>query len=92
MFPGYGFVRPATAGQAIGPVRSTPGVTKLVNFLPILANLSDDRVQALRSLVVASAACMPAQPFELGKQVVFSAGPLAGWWALFPAWRPKGCR
>ena len=44
MFPRYGFVRPATAGQAIGPVRSTPGVTGLVKFGPILACLSDDRV------------------------------------------------
>ena len=78
MFPRYGFVRPATVGQAIGPVRSTPGVTGLVKFGPILACLADDRVEALRSLVSASAACMPEQPFELGKQVVFSSGPLAG--------------
>ena len=78
MFPRYGFVRPASVGQAIGPVRSTPGVAGLVKFGPILACLSDDRVAALRSLVAASAACMPQQPFEPGKQVVFSSGPLAG--------------
>ena len=78
MFPRYGFVRPARADQAIGPVRSTPGVTGLVQFGPVLACLSDDRVQALRSLVAASAASMPQQPFEPGNQVVFSSGPLAG--------------
>lgn len=78
MFPRYGFVRPATAAQAIGPVRSTPGVTGLVKFGPILACMSADRVDALRGLVAASATSMPEQPFEPGKQVVFSSGPLAG--------------
>ena len=54
-----------------------PAVFK-IKFGPILACLSDERVAALRSLVAASAACRPEQPFEPGKQVVFSAGPLAG--------------
>ena len=78
MFPRYGFVRPAHAGQAIGPVRCTPGVTSLVNFGHVLAYLSEERMQALRALVAARSATMPEQPFEAGQQVVFCAGPLKG--------------
>jgi transcription antitermination factor NusG len=78
MFPRYGFVRPAHAGQSIGPVRNTPGVTTLVRFGYVLAYLSEDRMQALRALVTARCAAMPGQPFEAGKQVLFCAGPLKG--------------
>ena len=78
MFPRYGFVRPAHRDQAIGPVRSTPGVTTLVRFGHILACLSAERVEALRSVVASRAAAMPEQPFEPGKHVVFSSGALKG--------------
>jgi transcriptional antiterminator RfaH len=78
MFPRYGFVRPSRPGQAIGPVRSTPGVTSLVCFGHVLAWLSAERMDALRTLVAARSCAMPGQPFEAGQQVVFCAGPLKG--------------
>lgn len=78
MFPRYGFVRPAMPQQAVGPIRSTPGVTCLVRFGPVLACLSAERVLALQVLVAERAACPPEQPFPTGQQVVFSAGPLKG--------------
>ena len=78
MFPRYAFVRPARAGQAVGPVRSTPGVTGLVTFGSILGCLSADCVEALRTLVAARAAKVPDQPLEPGRHVVFSSGPLKG--------------
>jgi transcriptional antiterminator RfaH len=78
MFPRYAFVRLVEREQAIGPIRSTPGVTGLVSFGPKLACLSDDRLEALRSLVAARAACLPEQPLAPGARVVFATGPLAG--------------
>ena len=78
MFPRYVFVRPAHAGQAIGPVRSTPGVTTLVRFGPVLACLPADRLAALRTLVAARAMAMPTSPLKVGQAVVFTAGPLKG--------------
>jgi len=78
MFPRYVFVRPSDAGQAIGPARSTPGVTGLVRFGNVLASLSADRVEALRAVVASRSARLPDQPLAPGAQVVFSSGPLVG--------------
>ena len=78
MFPRYVFVRPSRAGQAIGAVRSTPGVTTLVRFGPVLACLRADRLDALRALVATHSAMLPDQPFQAGSAVIFNAGPLKG--------------
>ena len=78
MFPRYVFVRPNRAGQAIGAVRSTPGVSTLVSFGHVLACLRADKLDALRSLVVAHSAALPDKPFQAGTAVIFNAGPLKG--------------
>ena len=78
MFPRYLFVRPAHAQQAIGPIRSTPGVTKLVTFGPVIACLSAARLRGIQSLVDAAAARLPDDPLQPGAAVVFSEGPLKG--------------
>lgn len=78
MFPRYVFVRPGRAGQAIGPVRSTPGVSTLVSFGHVLACLREEKLDALRGLVATHSAALPQQPFLAGEAVVFSAGPLKG--------------
>jgi len=78
MFPRYVFVRPGCAGQAVGPVRSTPGVSTLVSFGHILACMREERLIALRELVAARSAAAPQQPFLAGTAVVFCAGPLKG--------------
>ena len=82
MFPRYAFVRPGRAGQAISPVRSTPGVSSLVRFGTVLGVMADDRLQALRHLVQLRASASPAQPFADGDAVVFARGPLQGVRAL----------
>ena len=64
--------------KSIAPVRSTPGVTSLVRFGPVLGCLAPERLDALRVLVDARAQAMPNQPFKAGEQVVFSNGPLKG--------------
>ncbi len=78
MFPRYGFVRPQLPSQAIGRVRSTPGISTLVSFGHVLACMPADRLDALRALVAAHAAALPQQPFSAGSAVVFCAGPLKG--------------
>ncbi len=78
MFPRYAFVRPGSSEQSIAPVRSTPGVSSLVRFGPVLGCLAPERLDALRSLVDARAQALPTQPIAAGAQVVFSSGPLKG--------------
>jgi transcriptional antiterminator RfaH len=78
MFPRYAFVRPGHPQQALGPVRSTPGVTSLVRFGTVLGCLADDRLQALRQLVTQREQAVPSSPLKAGDAVVFSSGPLKG--------------
>lgn len=78
MFPRYAFVRPGRAGQAIGPVRSTPGVSSLVSFGHVLGCLPPERLAALRALVLERAQAQPGQPLQPGTAVVFASGPLKG--------------
>lgn len=84
MFPRYAFVRPGRAGQAIAPVRSTPGVTSLVRFGSVLGVMPDARLHALRQLVQQRAE-PPAAPFAKGDTVTFASGPLQGLPALVSA-------
>lgn len=78
MFPRYAFVRPGDPEQPIGPVRNTPGVSRLVHFGNLLAVLSADRLMALREVVAKHASSIPDQPIAPGERVMFSSGPLAG--------------
>ena len=78
MFPRYAFVRPGMVTQSITAVRSTPGVSSLVRFGPVLGCLAPDRLDALRNLVDVQATVMPSQPLEAGAGVMFSSGPLKG--------------
>jgi transcriptional antiterminator RfaH len=78
MFPRYAFVRPARPSQGVWAVRSTPGVTTLVKFGPVLACMRPDRLAALQSILAERAAALPQQPLQPGQQVVFATGPLQG--------------
>jgi transcriptional antiterminator RfaH len=81
MFPRYAFVRPAWPGQSVAPVRSTPGISTLVKFGPVLATLPVDKLaalQALLALLAERASALPGQPLVAGQSVVFAAGPPKG--------------
>jgi transcriptional antiterminator RfaH len=78
LFPRYAFARPGRAGQGVGPLRSTPGVTTLVRFGPVLALLPDQHLQGLRQVVADSAQGLPQHPMQPGQHVVFVEGPLKG--------------
>ena len=49
------------AGQSLAPVRSTPGVTKLVSFGHQLARMSPERLQAVRAGLSLEATCAPSR-------------------------------
>ena len=78
MFPRYAFVRPLVLGQSISPVRSTPGVTSLVKFGPVLASLSADNLASLQTLIAQRSQALPGGPLAAGQQVVFASGPFKG--------------
>lgn len=78
LFPRYVFVRPVDPRHSISPVRSTVGVSTLVSFGPTLARLPNDRLQAVRELMMRAAAASPGQPLGTGMNVVFASGPLKG--------------
>jgi len=78
MFPRYAFVRPTRPSQGVWAIRSTPGVTTLVKFGPVLACVSHERLAALQALLAERAAAAPQQPLQPGQQVVFASGPLQG--------------
>lgn len=78
MFPRYIFVRPGRPNQGVWAVRSTPGVTALVSFGPVLAVLSHEQMAALQALLADRAAATTQQPLKAGEQVVFASGPLEG--------------
>jgi transcriptional antiterminator RfaH len=78
MFPRYAFVRPGHPQQALGPVRSTPGVTTLVRFGNVLGCLADERLRALREVVSLREQAAPGCPLKAGDAVIFNGGPLKG--------------
>jgi transcriptional antiterminator RfaH len=78
MFPRYAFVRPAWPGQSVAPVRSTPGISTLVKFGPVLATLPVEKLAALQALLAERAAALPGRPLVDGQSVVFASGPLKG--------------
>ena len=80
MFPRYAFVRCARPGQSIAPIRSTPGVTGLVSFGNVPANIDDALVEAIRQLAEKNAhpAHQQASPFQIGDSVAVTDGPLKG--------------
>lgn len=79
-FPRYLFARPASAGQSIAPIRSTPGVTALVRFGHEPARLRAEVLEQLRAVAAAHSRHPDerASPFAPGERVCISSGPLAG--------------
>lgn len=80
MFPRYLLMRPGTAEQSVGPVRSTIGVCDLVRFGNFLALMPDAVVQTLRTLEqqLGRPPTADESPFQPGKRVRVVEGPLKG--------------
>lgn len=71
MFPRYVFFKPGHPGQSISAARSTRGVTSLVSFGFVPATVSDDLIDAVRSLELEREQADLAQisPFQPGTRV-----------------------
>lgn len=81
MFPRYLFLQPGHVRQGIGSVRSTYGVSGLVQFGGIPAQMSGDIVEALWNLEQALRQApqdMNASPFAPGMAVRIADGALRG--------------
>jgi transcriptional antiterminator RfaH len=78
MFPRYGFVRCGRAGQGLGPIRSTPGVSGLVVFGTTPATLDEATLAAIRDLAESQSWLNDKSPFCRGDAVGISCGPLQG--------------
>lgn len=85
LFPRYLFARLDPAGQDIGPIRSTFGVTRLVTFGDRLRAVPETLIESLRTAADARfGRHRPTnQLFEPGDRVVVMSGPLEGLSGLF---------
>lgn len=82
LFPRYLFIRLSTGPQAQGwgPIRSTVGVSRLVSFGQVPAQVPDALIDHLRC----HAARQPAQRrYQPGEAVVVTQGPFAGLDAVY---------
>ncbi len=71
MFPRYVFFKPGHPGQSISAARSTRGVTSIVRFGFVPATVSDDLINAIRTLELEREQADMAQisPFQPGTRV-----------------------
>jgi len=68
-------------GQSWAPIRSTPGVSRLVTFGTEPAKVSDDLIDALRAHSSAPTQAVPL--FTPGERVQIKDGPFAGLEAIY---------
>jgi len=80
MFPRYLFFKPGRAGQSIGPVRCTHGVSSIVRFGGVAAVIRSRTVEEIQAFEHRQNTVDFAElnTVYVGKTVVVTAGPLAG--------------
>jgi transcriptional antiterminator RfaH len=80
LFPRYLFFQPCDTAHSIAPVRSTLGVTSVVRFGGVPAELGEDRLREIREFERSqnSAELTELSDLQPGKTVMVTAGPLAG--------------
>jgi len=78
MFPGYLFVRPATAEQSISSIRSTVGVQKLVRFGTEFAQAAETLILDIKTMEARLRGGRAPSPFKAGDEVEITEGPFAG--------------
>lgn len=86
MFPRYLFIRLSDQTDNWGPIRSTLGVSALVRFGDLPAQVPDRLIGALKSREDASGIQQLAVPdFKPGDRVRIAEGPMAGYEGIFQA-------
>lgn len=85
LFPGYLFVRLDANDSAMGHIKHTPGVIRLVGFGDKPQSVPDSIIEALRTQVeqVNARGGIAQHPFHVGDKVRLTAGPLEGLEAVF---------
>ncbi len=80
MFPRYVFFRPGRPAQSIAPVRSTVGVSNIVQFGVTPAMVSAELIEGLRAFEKEREQSDPAliSPLKAGRRVAILSGPLKG--------------
>jgi transcription antitermination factor NusG len=77
LFPGYVFCRLREA--IIGPIRSTPGIVRVVSFGGKPYPIPESEIEALQQIVRSGADASPYMPFlKVGQKVQVKDGPLSG--------------
>lgn len=86
MFPRYLFIHLSTQDENWGPIRSTIGVTQLVRFGNVPAQVPDDLVSILQAREDAEGIQELPQPdFQRGDTVRIVDGAMAGYEAIYYA-------
>jgi transcriptional antiterminator RfaH len=84
LFPGYLFIRLDTCSDNWAPIRSTPGVSRLVRFGPAPAPVPDACVALLRQHEDESGLhAIGSAPLNKGDKVHVLSGPFAGLEAVY---------
>jgi transcriptional antiterminator RfaH len=83
LFPRYLFIRLGTGmeSQSWSPIRSTPGVSRLVTFGHTPAQIADELVEGIRAQC--ATAEVQLRHFEPGEPVVVTSGPFMGVEAIY---------
>jgi transcriptional antiterminator RfaH len=85
MFPRYLFVRLSHDGQQNwSPIRSSKGVSHLVNFGGVAASLDDEMMDNLQQKIDKA---MLVKVFSIGDKVEILKGPFKGMEAIFNAYK-----
>jgi transcriptional antiterminator RfaH len=85
MFPRYLFVRLSHDGlQNWAPIRSTKGVSHIVNFGGLAANLDDEMMDNLKQKIDKA---FVVKVFSMGDKVEILTGPFKGLEAIFNTYK-----
>jgi transcriptional antiterminator RfaH len=84
LFPRYLFIRldATQSGKSWGPVRSTPGVSKLVSFGNVPAKAPSGFIEALK-LQEQTVNAIPEAIYRAGDKILITSGPFAGIEGIF---------
>jgi transcriptional antiterminator RfaH len=80
LFPRYLFIRLDDCSSNWLPIRSTRGVSRLLQFGDRFPSIADDSVSVMRALATTA----PTRPlFDKGERLLVSSGPFSGLEALY---------
>lgn len=76
LFPGYVFVRSCLS--AVGKIRGTPGIIRIVSFGAKPCPIPDDQIETLQQVIESKRKINCCSYLTMGRQVQIIGGPLSG--------------